>query len=292
MDQTQYTVILILICVMLFVSIIASIFATLSFYNARKAKKSLNTTSLKLTADVTYDSDNFGETLQITVYNSNYRDVVLHDFGFKYKNQIVSFIEEYSERKLTKGRVVVPSRSSITYKVNPERIERFVVSHNFNAKSIDSIYITAVDAVGTKAIFKDKDLTKVFAARQKARLKLAKMKIHEEKVDKYKIEHDGNAPLSDSVWRSFHKKQIKVPEICKKANSFINDKTVTPQQSTFNYSNARPVSNKVTNNVEKSDVNEVETNPQPSQEKIETKDLKVTFLDLDMPLKATENKKK
>lgn len=281
MDTEQYRLmILILICVALGFLVLVTLFSILSYRNSRKIKKDLSATSLKLTANITYDSDNLGESLCITVFNSNYRDIVLHDFGFQYKNQIVSFIEEYSERKLTKGKVVVPSRSSITYKVNPERIEKFVVSHNFNASNIDSIYITAVDSVGNKAIVKDKELTKVFSARQKARLQLAKRKLHEEKVEQFKEDHEGNAPMSDSFWRMFHHKEVKIPEIQAKANSFIADKTKTPDNvsgSTYNPAPKQKEESSSTSNSEK---------------RMDTKDMKVTFLDLDLPLKSKEVNKK
>lgn len=291
MDENNLQVLyIVLISIVIALVLICLIFSILANHNARKAKKALKDTSLKLAADVTYDSDNFGECLKITVYNSNFRDIVLHDFGFKYKNQMVSFIDEFAERKATKGKVVVPSRSSITYKVNPERLERFVVSHNFNASSIDTIYLFAVDSIGVSASCKDKELTKVFIARQKARLKLAKRKLHDEKVEKYKQEHDGNIPISDSFYRAFHKKEIKIPEIRAKANSFIPDKTKTPSNmNTSNYNYSSP------SNLKDPDIDTSRYNGEEfGERKMDTKDMKVTFLDLDMPLKSkdvSDNKK-
>lgn len=290
MEENKAQILLIiLISIVIALVLLCLVFSILANRNARKAKKALRDTSLKLTADVTYDSDNLGETLKITVYNSNFRDIVLHDFGFRYKNQMVSFIDEFAERKATKGKVVVPSRSSITYKVNPERLERFVVSHNFNASSIDTIYLFAVDSIGVSASCKDKELTKVFVARQKARLKLAKRKIHDEKVEKYKQDHDGNLPISDSIYKAFHKKQIKVPEIRAKANSLISDNTKTSNNvnsSRFNYSSP---SNLKDPEIDISGYNGEES----SERKTDTKDMKVTFLDLDLPLKSKDvNEKK
>ncbi len=280
----------IVLLVILVLSIVIVVMSILTFVFAKKAASNISKTNLKMTANVSYDSDNLGESLEITVFNNNYRDIVIHDFGFSYKNQVVSFIEEYSERRLTKGRVICPARSSLTYKVNPERIEKFVVAHNFNAKSISMIYLIAVDSVGNSNVYKDKALTKLFSERQKARLKIAKRKLHEEKVQDYKDTHDGNGPMSEGLWNLFHRKQITVPALIKKSASLIGDSTLTPETEKNNkLFNPAPV--------EPSDLSDSDILKPDGKGGYQTtdfgrtsdsKDLKLTFLDLNVPLKSKE----
>lgn len=287
MDWIKENMGVFLIIVVVIVIVILAV-AIVQIIMLARVKKSLSTTALKITSALNYDSDNLGETLAITIFNNNYRDIILHDFGFIYKNQQISFIDEYSERKTSKGRACVPSRSSLSYKVNPERIEKFVVAHNFNATSIDKIKLYVSDAVGNKVIVKDKSLTNIFGRRQKARLKLAKVKIHQEKVREYQASHEGNAPISDKFWKMFHSSDIKIPELLKKSSEYIDDNTVTPNSS------RRPdmIQNSISSSdptIENDDSSYDDDSSFPSQRtrtRTSTQDMKVTFIDLDVPLKA------
>lgn len=218
MDWIEENVgVFILICLIIVVIVLA--IAIISLFISIKIKRSITTSALYITAGLNYDSDNLGESLVITIFNNNYRDIVLHDFGFIYKNQNISFIEEYTERKVGKGRPCVPARASLSYKVNPERIEKFVVAHNFNAKSVDKIRLYVSDSVGNKVVIKDKSLTKIFDQRQDARIKLAKIKIHEESVKDYMSTHEGSRPFSDRIWSLFHKKYVTIPKLIKRVQN-------------------------------------------------------------------------
>lgn len=246
-------------------------------------KRGIANSSLVISAGINYDSDNLAEALSITIFNNNYRDILLHDFGFTYKDQNISLIAEYTERRVGKGRACVPARSSLSYKVNPERVEKFVLGHNFNARKVGKILLYVCDSVGNKVLVKDRPLSRLFSSRQKARLKLARVKIHEDSVKAYMAENEGNRPFSDKVWRFFHKSDIKIPRLLKESASFIGDKTVTPENASRSRYNPAPIQN--------SDP-EIETSATDEEDfansrtRTDTKDMKVTFIDLDMPLKG------
>ena len=70
----------ILIC--LVIVFIVLVIAIISLLTSIKIKRSITTSALYITAGLNYDSDNLGESLVITIFNNNYRDIVLHDFGF------------------------------------------------------------------------------------------------------------------------------------------------------------------------------------------------------------------
>ena len=244
--------------------------------------KFLQSSNLKLSAKLAYDSDTMEEYLEISIFNHNLRDVSLKDFGLRYKDQTVSLISEFAERRLSKSHSVeVLTGSSITYKLNPERVEKFVVSHNFNAQSIDPIYIYAVDSSGKESLHKEASLSRVFNSRQKARILIAKSKIHKERIESYKLSHDGNEPLTEGIYRSFHKKEVKIPDLIRRTQEQMkSDKSLSSATaSTSNYSPA----------VTSIHVNEV---PQPqSPRRMDTRDMKVTYLNLE-PLKSVEETEK
>lgn len=253
-----------------------------------KVKKSISSKALFITSGLNYDSDNLGESLVLTIFNNNYRDMILHDFGFIYKNQQISFIDEYTEKKGGRGRACVPSRSSLSYKVNPERIEKFVVAHNFNATSIDKIRLYVTDSLGVKVVIKDRALTKIFDRRQQARLKLAKLKIHDEKNKEYQATHEGALPFSDKIWRIFHKKDVKVPEIIKTSQQYFDDKSLSVETTPHTNYNPAPIQTMEPDYDDEEDA-KVESEDTPiiqPKTKTDTRDMKVTFIDLDVPLKA------
>lgn len=283
MDWIEENVgVFILICIVIVFIVLA--IAIISLAISIKIKRSITTSALYITAGLNYDSDNLGESLVITIFNNNYRDIVLHDFGFIYKNQNISFIEEYTERKVGKGRPCVPARASLSYKVNPERIEKFVVAHNFNAKSVDKIRLYVSDSVGNKVVTKDKSLTKIFDKRQDARIKLAKIKIHEESVKDYMSTHEGSRPFSDRIWSLFHKKYVTIPKLIKKSAEFIDDKTITPENTTKSNYNPAPIQSSDPE-VEVEEAPTIEEEPK-AKTRTDTRDMKVTFIDLDVPLKG------
>ena len=244
--------------------------------------KFLQSSNLKLSAKLAYDSDTMEEYLEISIFNHNLRDVSLKDFGLRYKDQTVSLISEFAERRLSKSHSVeVLTGSSITYKLNPERVEKFVVSHNFNAQSIDPIYIYAVDSSGKESLHKESSLSRVFNSRQKARILIAKSKIHKERIEAYKLSHDGNEPLTEGIYRSFHRKEVKIPDLIRRTQEQMkSDKSLSSATaSTTNYSPA----------VTSIHVNEA---PQPqSPRRMDTRDMKVTYLNLE-PLKSVEETEK
>lgn len=260
--------------------VVLIILVILSLVYSKKIFSLLEKSTLKLTAKLAYDSDTMEEYLEISVYNNGLRDVNIKDFGLRYKNQTVSLIGEFTERRASKSRSVdVAVGSSITYKLNPERVERFVVSHNFNAQNIDPIFVVATDSAGHETVTKVKSLSKVFNARQKARILLAKRKIHNEKVQSYKETHEGNVPMSDGIYRAFHKKEIKIPDIIESSQSFMN--TDKPHISSDAGRNSSTYSSAT--NLE----NGGYSSSSSSEKKTDTRDLKVTYLNLD-PLRSTD----
>ncbi len=264
------------ICV-LGVSIAAMIYA-------RKGARFMERSNLKLSAKLAYDSETMEEYLEITIFNSSLRDVTLKDFGLRYKDQTVSLINEFSERRLSKSHnVEVLTGSSITYKLNPERVEKFVVSHNFNAQSIDPIYVIAVDSLGRETVAKEASLSRVFSARQRARILLAKRRIHQEKVENYKATHDGNLPMFEGLYAKTHRREVKIPDLIRRSEEFMqSDKTLTSaniDSSSF----APAVSSRQTSTSSSS----YSTTGSTAPRHVDTRDLKVTYLNLE-PLKSTE----
>lgn len=281
----EYAGLFVVILLGLVLALTALLIAMLIMLN--KANKSLSTSALVITAGINYDSDNLAEGLVITIFNNNYRDILVHDFGFLYKNQHISLIEEYTERKTVKGRACVPARSSLSYKVNPERIEKFVVAHNFNAQTIDAIRLYVYDSVGNKVLVKDKELTAIFSSRQKARIKLAKLKIHEDGLQDYMAGHEGARPFTDRIWRAFHKTDIKIPKLLKTNARFIDDQTVTPENATRRSYNPAPIKSSDPDEDPEDRSSLVEEKSfGSSRDRTDTRDMKVTFIDLDVPLKG------
>lgn len=274
----------IIMCALL-VMIAVLVISIISLIEVKKVKRDISTTSLKITGALNYDSDNLAEALSITIFNNNYRDILINDFGFIYKNQQISFIEEYTERKVTKGRACVPARSSLSYKVNPLRVEKFIVGHNFRTTSIDKIYLYVCDSVGNKVIQKDKTLTKIFSTRQKARIELAKNKIHQDAVTDYMATHEGNKPFGEGVWAWFHKDNVNIPKLIKVSATFIEDSTLTPENTPNKQYNPAPIQNSDPV-IEPTEEVKAEDKAVSAKAKTDTRDMKVTFIDLDVPLKA------
>ncbi|HBD05986.1 MAG TPA: hypothetical protein DCY93_01055, partial [Firmicutes bacterium] len=76
---------------------LALIIVLVSIYVTVKTKNISNNiieSSLKMTASLMYDSDIGDEFLNINIFNTTFRDVVISDFGLDYKNQRLNFVAE------------------------------------------------------------------------------------------------------------------------------------------------------------------------------------------------------
>ena len=175
--------------------------------------------SLKMEATVKSSSDSNEETVTLTVYNTNFRDVIIHGFGFGYKDQNIDFGEEYMKTKLLADHPAVPARSYISFDIDPLRLEKFVLNHNYKSKKIDRLFNVVTDSVGNRTVIKNKTLKRWLAKRQKNRLMKARLMLHEEKVAAYQASHNGKKPLSDGLWRFFHPRLTKAPELVEKSET-------------------------------------------------------------------------
>ena len=277
---SDYSWIFSLGAVVLVVVILGILIAVL--VGVKKTNRLVGRNPLKLSAKVAYDSDNMNEYLEISVFNCGLRDVNIKDFGLRYKNQTVSLINEFTERRASKSHSVdVATGSSLVYKLNPERVEKFVISHNFSATSIDPIYVICVDSNGNETVKKEVSLSRLFNARQKARLLQAKTKIHQGKIDEYKAGHEGNEPLTEGIYRLFHRKQIRIPELVAKADSLmVSDRSVN-SKTVSDSSYAPAISDQQSESP-------AQTSSVPfGQRKMNTQEMKVTYLNMD-PLKSLD----
>lgn len=179
--------------------------------------------SLRMDAELEFDSIFMKDELVISVYNTNFRDIIIHSFGFVYKDQIMDFVKEYMKENNMKDFPVVPARSSIDYKIDPFRVEKFILDNNFDKKTVSKIFNIVIDSVGFDKKTKNKSLRKVFLKRHKARLKKAKVILHNRKIAEYQKTHDNKLPLSHVFWKWFHKEEVKIPELMELANSIKHD---------------------------------------------------------------------
>lgn len=197
------------------------------------SKMSIDST-LKVESKIAYESstekneNKASEVLSITIYNNNWRDIVISDFGFEYKGILLSFIDEYSKKNTLKNKnVIVPARSHITLKLNPLRLETFIVENNFSGRSQFEIYDVVIDNVGTKIRTKNSSLTKVLTSRQQARIKLAKKMLHDQRIEQYKREHSDQVPVSEHFYKLFHSKKFTNQHLLNVATTFVGAKLST-----------------------------------------------------------------
>lgn len=185
--------------------------------------------TLKIDARITYENDatittsKFKQELKITIFNNNWRDVIVSDFGFKYRGLYLTFAEEYLRTKVkNQQKIIVPARQYIVLKVEPERLENFIIEHNFEAKGIDPIYTVIIDNVGNFVTSKNVGLTKVMVKRQQSRISIAKNLLHDKSLEDYMKTHDNQIPLKEHVYNIFHSRKKKTQYLVRQANTFIN----------------------------------------------------------------------
>ncbi len=200
---------------------LALIIVSISIYVTIKTKNISNNiieSSLKMTTSLMYDSDIGDEFLNINIFNTTFRDVVISDFGLDYKNQRLNFVAEYIETKNLMSLPVIPARSSINFRFDPQRLEKFILAHNYKSKSISSIKMVVVDSVGNQFLKTNRGLTSVLRERQKERVRTAKIIVHNNKVKNYKESHDDREPLTHAIWKMFHHTET-TPELINIANN-------------------------------------------------------------------------
>jgi len=152
------------------------------------------------------------EILEIKIYNTNFRDVIISSFGLQYKGQIFDFIKEYQDSLELKDTPVIPARSYINFHVDPLRVEDFVIKNNFNKKRISTIYNIVVDSVGNINKINNRKLTRVLRQRAAFRAKLQKQEKHEVKLNCYKAKHKGKEPFFEFLYRFFNTNITKIPD--------------------------------------------------------------------------------
>ena len=70
---------------------------------------------------LSYDSVLEKEMISFTIFNSNFNDVVIRDFGIYYRNQFFNFVDEYMKEEKLGSLPIIPARNSINYKIDPQR---------------------------------------------------------------------------------------------------------------------------------------------------------------------------
>lgn len=229
--------------------------------------------SLKMSATLMFESDHGAEFMDISIYNTNFRDVNIRDFGIDYRNQHLNFVAEYIEQKNLQSIPVVPARSSISFRVDPQRVEDFILAHNYKSKKVSTIYNVVIDSIGNQFKQKNKELTKILSLRQKARVKEAKFIIHEEMVQKYSDTHDGRLPVSDFFWRLFHRNNKHDSEIINVANSLSENDSFTK---------GREKKLQQVPDIRSEDVKVIETTNPEFNASTASGEIKVTFLETDV----------
>jgi len=211
----------------LLIAVIAII--VLSVISMRKLKLIVKNTvdsSLRMDAALEFDSITMQDQLVLSVFNTNFRDIIIHSFGFVYKDQLMDFVKEYMKENDMKDFPVVPARASINFKLDPFRVEKFILDNNFEKKTVSKVFNIVVDSVGFDTKTKNASLRKVFNKRHTARLKKAKVILHNRKVANYQKTHEGKAPFSHTIWKWFHNEEVKIPELMALSKTLRHDEHV------------------------------------------------------------------
>jgi len=217
----------------LLVAVVAII--VLSVISMRRLKLIVKNTvdsSLRMDAALEFDSITMQDQLVVSVFNTNFRDIIIHSFGFVYKDQLMDFVKEYMKENEMKDYPVVPARASINFKLDPFRVEKFILDNNFDKKAVSKIFNIVVDSVGFDTKTKNGSLRKVFNKRHTARLKKAKVILHNRKVANYQKTHDGKAPFSHIIWKWFHNEEVKIPELMALSKTLRHDEHVEVKEPT------------------------------------------------------------
>lgn len=265
----------IFVFILLALVVVIIIFAIIALKNLRVLVKNTVDSSLRMEAELEFDSIHMKDELIISVYNTNFRDIIIHSFGFIYKDQMMDFVQEYMKENDMKDFPVVPARSSIDYKIDPFRVEKFILDNNFNKRTVSKVFNVVIDSVGFDTKKKNKSLRKVFLKRHKARLKKAKVILHNRKVAQYQKTHDDKAPLSHTFWKWFHREEVKVPALMELANSIRHDDDIrVSEKKKKNVEKAKKVEEKPEVKVEKKEKTKEPKTGSSAKPKIENFDKK------------------
>ncbi len=230
--------VIVLLCTVVLIAVLVIVGVVLGLII--KLNKNTIVDTLKIDARVVYENvdegkeQKFKETLAISIFNNNWRDIVVSDFGFRYKGLYLTFADEYLKtNNIDTKRIIVPARKYIVLKIEPERLENFIIEHNFEAVGIDEIYNVVVDNVGTFITKKNHNLTKIMVRRQKARIEIAKSVLHDRSLQQYMKEHDNQIPIKEHFYNLFHSKKKKNGYLVKQANMFVNSKLKVDSNNNF-----------------------------------------------------------
>lgn len=202
----------------LVLAVIVTIIVIIILIKAGKLSSSIVDSSIKMTASLMFDSDDGTEFLNINIFNTSFKDVTIGDFGIDYKNQRFNFVAEYIEAKKITSVPTISARTSINFRFDPQRLEKFILAHNYKSKSVSTIKMFVTDSVGNQFLRKNSALSKVLKERQKQRVRQAKLIVHNNKIDEYKLAHDDREPLTNIIWKMFHSSKSDL-EIIDTANS-------------------------------------------------------------------------
>ena len=117
-----------IICIASAILIINLILAVLNFIKVKKISRLTVNSSLKMMIKLSYDSVLEKEMISFTIFNSNFNDVVIRDFGIYYRNQFFNFVDEYMKEEKLGSLPIIPARNSINYKIDPQRLEKFILN--------------------------------------------------------------------------------------------------------------------------------------------------------------------
>ncbi len=216
--------------------------------------------SLKMEANIKKESNKNSEKVVLTIYNTNFRDVIIHGFGFQYKNQEIDFISEYTNERSLSEKPAVPARSSISFAIDPSRLEKYILESNDKSDKIDVLYNVVTDSVGNRIATKNKTVRKWLAKRHKIRIEKAKIQLHEEKVEKYKEEHKGKKPFSALLWPMLHPHLSKSNKVVERSEQIVlSDETEATTDSALEKETQSEVENeKVEEVIENEETNSTE----------------------------------
>lgn len=164
-----------------------------------------------------------------------------------------------NERSLSE-KPAVPARSSISFAIDPSRLEKYILESNNKSDKIDVLYNVVTDSVGNRIATKNKTVRKWLAKRHKIRIEKAKIQLHEEKVEKYKEEHKGKKPFSALLWPMLHPHLSKSNKVVERSEQIVlSDETEATTDSALEKETQSEVENeKVEEVIENEETNSTE----------------------------------